>query len=119
VNFNKGLHVDFICTRKKNREGDISVYKQRYPGISGGSGKTMIIYIGERVTANELAKLVVYDKGSVGTEYWEENSSLEFDKLTEREKYEINMAMNKQLFRVGNLLGVSQLWAKIKKRNRK
>lgn len=63
----------------------------------------MITYCGHRVTAVQLAKIYVLDKGEVGTEYWQEDYSIGWS--TYREHNLINAAMQQQLSRVVKLLG--------------
>lgn len=64
----------------------------------------MIIYDGNKLTANQVAKEIVFDKGMVGTEYWGENGSLEYDKLTAKEREDIERCCENQLIRVHKLL---------------
>ena len=63
-----------------------------------------IRYCGHRVTPTELAKLVVEDKGRVGTEYWGENESIDHDAMTAREVGLVDAAMASQVERVRRFL---------------
>ena len=66
----------------------------------------MIIYNDEKVTANKAAKLIVLDRGEIGLEYWEESHEIEQDKLTEKEREDIQRALNRQYDRVKKFLNL-------------
>lgn len=73
----------------------------------------MILYMGKKVTANELAKLLIVDKGAVSLEYWEEfveNDEPEsYLALTKKEKLSINIALERQFERVCIFLGIDNI----------
>lgn len=69
----------------------------------------MIIYDGKKLTPTQLAKIIVADKVQVAEEYWAEDMFLEADNLTDREKEQIQDAINKQGDRVYKLLNYWEL----------
>jgi len=73
----------------------------------------MITYMGYKVTANELAKLLVADKGGIAQEFWSEDSSIAIDLMTEREMDAVGEAIDKQAERVFKLLGFWELREKV------
>ena len=72
----------------------------------------MIKYLDKKVTANELAKLVAWDKGVVGTEYWDENCCVSYNEMTEREIDAVNEAMARQAERLRDFFGIDALAVK-------
>ena len=73
----------------------------------------MIKYLDYKMTANQLAKLIVADKGIVGVDYWGEDSCIDHELLTEKENRDIQACLNKQYERVTKLLGIQDVWKKI------
>lgn len=72
----------------------------------------MIVYLNDKVTANELAKLLVaaYGTNVLWCEMWD---SIQLDKLTAKEEQGIDFAINRQCDRVEKLLGIDSLKAKL------
>jgi hypothetical protein len=66
----------------------------------------MIIYLNKKVTANELAKLIVWDKGEMASDYWDEDTSIEYYKMTEKERADVNRALDRHRERVRDFLGI-------------
>lgn len=62
----------------------------------------MITYCGFRVTAHQLGKIIIQDKGKVGAGYWPEDSSIQWDTLAEYAM--ITAACEHQLERVARFL---------------
>jgi hypothetical protein len=76
----------------------------------------MILYDGHKVTATEIAKLLVEDKGATALEFWGEFSQVDWDRLTEREKLAVNEAIEKQLERVRKLFNFWDLYDDVRAR---
>lgn len=76
----------------------------------------MIIWRDRKVSPTEVAKLLVYDKGEAGAEFFGEHFWLEGDLLTEKEVEAIGEAINKQLERVAWFLGIGKLEDRIEQR---
>lgn len=65
----------------------------------------MIVYMGKKITTNQLAKEIIFDKGvGIGAGYWSEDTCLEYSKLTEKEKEDIEDALDKQEKRLRKFL---------------
>ena len=71
-----------------------------------------ITYRDRRVTANELAKLIWFDRGDMGSEFWEENDDTDEAAMTDREKQQVEEALAKQRVRVGEFLRVDDIYDK-------
>ena len=69
----------------------------------------MIVYLQVKISAVRLAKEIVADKSSDGAGYWFENSGLEQDKLTDREKNEITRQLEIQVERVQKFLNMKEI----------
>jgi hypothetical protein len=67
-------------------------------------GDTMIKVEGKKLTANQLAKKLVFDYGCNAT-YWYDSSCVDASELTSKEIEDINNAVNRQIDRVAKLLG--------------
>ena len=70
----------------------------------------MIICMDHKMTANQAAKWVMFDKGISGVDFWTEDSSIEHDRLTDKERQDLNIAMEKQGDRVRDFLNISKIW---------
>jgi len=66
----------------------------------------MIIYRDEKLTANQVAKEILADKLEIGIEYWVEDCLLEVDKLTEKEKQDIQRQLIKRANSIVKYLGL-------------
>jgi hypothetical protein len=74
----------------------------------------MIIYSGRKLSPNETAKLIIEDKLDIAESFWFEDSSLELDRMTEREKEAVEAAIANQARRVRKFLGIYTIWRKRK-----
>ena len=79
----------------------------------------MILYTGKKVTANELAKIVVADQGRSGAERWADQWATDVFRMTEKEKLEVDEATKRQAQRVSAFLGEAALTKKIDERDTK
>ena len=65
----------------------------------------MIIYSGKKLTANQVAKEFVFEKGA-NAEYWFECDSIERHLLTEKETADIESRVQHHLTRTRKFLGI-------------
>ena len=49
----------------------------------------MILYRNKKLTANQVAKELLADKLGIAIEFWSEDYSIDFEKLTAKEKQDI------------------------------
>ena len=68
----------------------------------------MIVLFGEKVTPNQAAKYLVWDRGALAEGYWLEGWG-ERDVLTQREIDAIDKAITRQIQRVRDFLGIHKL----------
>lgn len=66
----------------------------------------MIKYANNKMTANQVAKVILADKLEIGIEYWVEDCLLEVDKLTEKEKQDIQRQLIKRANSIVKYLGL-------------
>ena len=66
----------------------------------------MIKYANNKMTANQVAKVILADKLEIGIEYWIEDCLLEVDKLTEKEKQDIQRQLFKRANSIVKYLGL-------------
>lgn len=66
----------------------------------------MIKYANNKMTANQVAKVILADKLEIGIEYWTEDCLLEVDKLTEKEKQDIQRQLIKRANSIVKYLGL-------------
>ena len=71
----------------------------------------MIKVSDKKLTPNQFAKLVVLQWGAQGAAYWEEKISYDgyAELITEREKQQINEALDKQARRIMDFFGLEKL----------
>jgi len=73
----------------------------------------MITYLNKKVSATELAKLIINNKGQTGVEFWDEDPCIKYDDITNREIDLINEAMDRQTERIQKFLGLNKIWNKM------
>jgi hypothetical protein len=73
----------------------------------------MITYMGHKCTANELAKILVTDRGVSVIEFWGEAVGEGYELMTEREVEQVNEALDKQVDRVAKFMGYWELREKV------
>lgn len=61
-----------------------------------------------RLTANQFAKLMILEKGE-NYEYWNESESEAYELMTEREREEVDKALNKQYWRLREFFGIDKI----------
>lgn len=66
----------------------------------------MITYLGQKMTANEIAKIIFFERGDNASPYWDEDTAIEYDKMTDKEKGDVNSALERQRARVAEYLGI-------------
>ena len=66
----------------------------------------MILLFDKKVTANQLAKYLVFCNGE-NAEYWHEISLVNLKAMSEKEKQELDIAISKQLRRVYKFLNLN------------
>lgn len=76
----------------------------------------MIAWLGKRCTANEFAKLGVADRGEQAYEFFDEVFSDEIADMTAKERAAVFSAVERQLDRVADFLGIPQLREKLRSR---
>ena len=71
----------------------------------------MIKVSDKKLTPNQFAKLVVLQWGTEGAAYWEEKISFDdfAELITERERQQIDEALNKQTRRIEDFFGLEKL----------
>ena len=65
----------------------------------------MIKIDGKKITANQLAKRLVFDYGCNAQYWYDSSSAVNSSELTNKELEDINRAVDKQIERVAKLLG--------------
>lgn len=65
----------------------------------------MIIYLNEKMSADKLARLLVFDKGASAT-FWFEDVNLDSEKLTKKEIENIERSVEKHIDRISRFLKV-------------
>ena len=63
---------------------------------------------GSNITPNQKAKLLIADAIDK-LEYWQENIMNDSHLMTDKERFAVNKAVNKQAMRVNNWLGIYQI----------
>ncbi len=66
----------------------------------------MIIYMDTKLTANQCAKALIAEKGVIAVDYLSENSSLEYDLLTEKELADLQHRLNVNYDRLIKFFGI-------------
>ncbi len=69
----------------------------------------MITYDGKKMTVNQMAKMLVFERGFFGVDYWDEMEPDTFKLMTDREVASVNRAIGKQIDRVNIFLKIHDL----------
>ena len=69
-----------------------------------------ITYMDKRLTAKQLAQELLVDGLAVTRGYWTENSSVDFDAMTERERQQVNEQLEKVGDRLARAAGFDRSW---------
>ena len=66
----------------------------------------MILYRNKKLTANQVAKELLADKLGIALEFWSEDCSIDFEKLTDKEKQDIQRQLKKRANSILKYLGL-------------
>lgn len=69
-----------------------------------------ITYMDKRRTAKQLAQELLADSVAVTRGYWTENSSVDFDAMTDRERQQVDEQLEKVGDRLARAAGFDQSW---------